>query len=138
MAKLTIRKFTSPDQRRPFADKGHVDVVELEIGTAGRAVFEPGWKWSTHVKPLAGTRSCQAAHSGYVVSGRMRVVMDDGQEADMEAGDCYYIPPGHDGWTLGNEACVCLDFTGMEDYARPAAERRAGQDAGEQQPPAMH
>lgn len=137
MAKLTIKKFASPDQRRPFVDRGHVDILELGDGTCGKAVFEPGWKWSKHVRPIAGTSSCQAEHSGYVVSGRMHLVMDDGQEADMEAGDCFYIPPGHDAWTVGNDACVCLDFTGMDQYARPAAERRTGAGAEPQQP-GMH
>lgn len=136
MAKLMVKRFSSPDERRPFVDKGHADILEFGEGSAGRAVFEAGWKWSKHVGPIAGTRSCMAEHSGYVVQGKMHLVMDDGQEGDIEAGDCFYIPPGHDAWTLGNEACICLDFTGMGQYARPAAERRTG--AGAEQQPGVH
>jgi len=64
------------------------------IGEIGRGTFEPGWKWSECVKPLAGTDSCQAAHTGYVVSGRMHVVMDDGSEAEVGPGSAIVIPPG--------------------------------------------
>jgi quercetin dioxygenase-like cupin family protein len=80
------------------------------------------------VKPLAGTKSCQASHSGYVLSGRMRIVMDDGQQIEVGPGDYAVIPPGHDAWTVGNEACVMLDVAGMENYARPS--REAGTGAG--------
>ncbi|HEX9289508.1 MAG TPA: cupin domain-containing protein, partial [Anaeromyxobacteraceae bacterium] len=106
MAQLIVRKFSSPDETRPFQAKGRVDILKFGEGVVGRAVFEPGWKWSTHVKPIAGTESCQAAHSGYVLSGRMHIVMDDGTEADMGPGDYAVIPPGHDAWTVGNETCV--------------------------------
>jgi len=106
-------------EHRPFKDsKGHLDVVETSSGAVGRAVFDAGWKWSEHVKPIANTDSCQAAHMGYVVSGAMRVVMDDGTQADFGPNDVMIVPPGHDAWTTGAEACVIIDWQGVADYAK--------------------
>jgi len=91
----------APEETRPFADgKGKLELVNIEAGPVGRATFEPGWKWSLHVKPIARTDSCQAAHLGYYVSGRMRVRMDDGEEAEFGPGDFAVIPPGHDAWIV--------------------------------------
>jgi quercetin dioxygenase-like cupin family protein len=115
---LEAKSLDSPDETRPFVDKGKTDVVKLGGVTVGRGVFEPGWRWSEHVKPIAGTDSCEAPHTGYVVSGRMRVVMDDGAEAEVGPGDAFVIAPGHDAWTVGDEACVLVDFSGMEHYAK--------------------
>jgi hypothetical protein len=135
MAGMLIKKFSSPDETRPFAAKGRADILQFGDGAVGRGVFEPGWKWSTHVKPIAGTRSCEAAHSGYVVSGRMHVVMDDGQEGEVGPGDYAVIPAGHDAWTVGSEPCVFVDFVGMERYARPGREARG--QAGEEHRPGL-
>ncbi len=118
MASVERKRFDSPDETRAFADKGHVELVNIGGGVVGRAVFEPGWRWSEHVKPIAGTDSCQAAHVGYVVSGQQVVRMDDGTELEFSAGDVVAIPPGHDGWVVGNEPCVVIDFAGMADYAK--------------------
>jgi uncharacterized cupin superfamily protein len=120
MAKLERKRFDEADETRPFRDKGHVELVSLGDGVVGRATFQPGWKWSDHVKPIAGTPSCQAAHVGYVLSGRQRILMDDGSELDISAGDVVSIPSGHDGWTIGDEPCVVLDFAGMANYAKPS------------------
>lgn len=118
MARAIVKKFSSADETRRFQAHGHVDLIKVEGGTVGRGVFEPGWRWSQDVKPIAGTKSCEASHSGYVLSGRMHIVMDDGQEADVGPGDYVVIPPGHDAWTIGDEPCVMLDVAGMENYAR--------------------
>ena len=90
-------------QPRSVEDK---DIVNLGEVTVGRAVFEPGWRWSENVKPIVGTDSCQVPHVGYVVSGRMVVRMDDGTEHEFGPGDAGTIPPGHDAWIEGDEACV--------------------------------
>jgi quercetin dioxygenase-like cupin family protein len=119
MAHVEVRSYASPDEVRPFAAKGRVEVVGLAGGTVGRAELEPGWRWSEHVKPIAGTASCQASHTGYCVSGRMMVRMDDGTEQEIGPGEVYVIPPGHDAWVVGDETCVQVDFTGMADFARP-------------------
>lgn len=118
MAGLESKTFDSPDEVREFQDHGRVELVNLDAGPVGKATFEPGWKWSADVKPIAGTDSCQAEHVGYCLSGRMKVVMDDGSERDIGPGEISYIPPGHDAWVVGDEACVMLDWAGMKDYAK--------------------
>ena len=119
MSGLVQKNFGNAEETRPFVDgKGHVDVVTMPDGVIGMAVFEPGWQWSKHVKPIAGTESCQAAHFGYAISGRMHVVMDDGESADFGPGDVMEIAPGHDAWVLGDEPCVMVDWQGFTDYAK--------------------
>jgi hypothetical protein len=121
------KSLNSPDEVRKF-DKGKVELVNVAGATIGRATFEPGWKWSTCVKPIANTNSCQAAHFGYQVSGTMMTRMDDGAEKTSKAGDVLNIPPGHDAWVVGNEAVVVLDFQGMVDYAKQGKARGAGSE----------
>ena len=119
MTGLIRKSPDSPEETRPFLDgKGQLELVGLESGVVGRATFEPGGRWSEHVKPLAGTDSCQAAHTGYFVSGRMTVVMDDGEELEYGPGDFAVMPPGHDAWTVGSEPCVVIDWQGFADYAK--------------------
>jgi mannose-6-phosphate isomerase-like protein (cupin superfamily) len=134
---MTVKKFSAPDEKRSFTDKGHAEILRFGGGVVGRGMFEPGWRWSTHVKPIAGTESCEASHAGYVVSGRMHIVMDDGEEADIGTGDYVEIPPGHDAWTVGNETCVIIDVSGMEHYARQDFATRTEATSGEQ-PTAHH
>lgn len=112
-----LKSLNSPDEVRKF-DKGKVELVRVGGAMVGRATFEPGWRWSTCVKPIAKTDSCQAAHYGYVISGTLGTRMDDGTEKIARAGDVLNIPPGHDGWVVGNEEVVLIDFQGMLDYAK--------------------
>jgi hypothetical protein len=118
--KAQVKHEGSQDETRPFAAKGHVDVHKLDRGMVMKGVFEPGWKWSEHVKPIAGTNSCQASHCGYVLSGRMKIVMDDGSSIDVGPGDFFEVAPGHDAWTIGTDPCVMVDWGGYEGYAKPA------------------
>ena len=111
------QNFDKPDETRSF-EKGRLDLITLGGTTIGRAVFEPGWKWSECVKPIAGTDSCQVAHTGYLISGHMHVVMDDGSEAYIEEGDMFVIAPGHDAWIIGSKPCVALDIQGASQYAQ--------------------
>jgi quercetin dioxygenase-like cupin family protein len=112
--------FDAPEEVRPFVGtSGQLELVNLESGAIGRATFNPGWRWSEHVKPIAGTHSCQAAHAAYFLSGRMRVVMDDGEEVEYGPGDVALMAPGHDAWTVGDEPCVVIDWQGFADYAKP-------------------
>ena len=120
MAGLEAKTFEQPDEVRQFQGHGHVDLVNLSVGQVGKATFEPGWKWSNDVKPIAGTDSCQAEHVGYCLSGRMVVRMDDGSEREYGPGDAFHMAPGHDAWVVGDEACVMLDWAGMSNYAKPA------------------
>ena len=88
MSGLIRKSLDAPEEVRRFeGDSGQLELVNLEAGPVGRATCMPGWRWSEHVKPIAGTDSCQAAHTGYFVSGRMKVVMDDGEEIEYGPGD---------------------------------------------------
>ncbi|TFV86372.1 DUF861 domain-containing protein [Oxalobacteraceae bacterium OM1] len=117
---LVQKRLSTPDEVRPFRDgMGQLSVYELGGSMLGRAEFKPGWRWSQHVKPIAGTDSCQASHTGVVLAGKMCVRMDSGEEVTYEEGDVFYMQPGHDAWVVGNETCVMYDFTGAERYAKP-------------------
>jgi uncharacterized cupin superfamily protein len=118
MAKMQKRTFSKPDETRTF-EKGKVEIIALEGITFGMATLEPGWKWSSCVKPIAKTDSCQAPHLQYLLSGRIRVKMDDGSEEEFGPGDLASIPPGHDAWIVGNDSVVAIDITGMGNYAKP-------------------
>ena len=115
--KAEHRDFRKPDEIREFP-KGRLELIKIGGATVGRAVFEPGWKWSTSVQPLAKTRSCEAPHFQYHVCGVLRILMDDGTEFDCRAGDVSLLPSGHDAWVIGNEPAVVVDFQGMIDYAK--------------------
>lgn len=119
MPGLVRKSLDSPEETRPFeGGTGQLQLVNTQEGVVGRATFSPGWKWSEHVKPIAGTDSCQAAHLGYFVSGRMKVVMEDGEEAEYGPGDFAAMAPGHDAWVVGDEPCVFIDWQGFADYAK--------------------
>jgi hypothetical protein len=118
MATLESKSFDKPDETRPFTGHGKMDLVQLSDGAVGKGVFEPGWRWSQDVKPIAKTDSCQARHLGYVLSGRMRVRMNDGTEAEVGPGDVFKVEPGHDAWVVGDEPCVMVDFAGAANYAK--------------------
>jgi hypothetical protein len=123
MKKMETKSFGVPDEVRKF-DKGKVELVNIGGATIGRAVFEPGWKWSTSVKPIVNTKSCEAPHFQYHVSGTLRVVMDDGAEKELKAGDVSLLPSGHDAWVVGNEPVVVVDFQGMVDYAKASKRKK--------------
>jgi hypothetical protein len=95
-----------------------VEIVNVGGSAIGRAIFEPGWKWSTSVQPLAKTQSCEAPHFQYQVSGTLEILMDDGTRLTSRAGDITLLPTGHDAWVVGNEPAVLVDFQGMVDYAK--------------------
>jgi hypothetical protein len=117
---LVRKPADQPDETRPFLDgKGKMQIYELGDHIVGKGEFEPGWKWSQHVKPIAGTDSCKAAHTGLILQGRMVVQMDDGSQVEYGPNDFFYMPPGHDAWIVGNERCVVIDVTGVAKYAKP-------------------
>jgi hypothetical protein len=120
MNKLVKKRFDVPDETRVIP-KGKVEVVKLNDFQAIRNTFEPGWRWSESVKPIAKTESCQVYHVIYVISGRLATRMDDGSTAELGPGEVGVIPPGHDGWVVGDVPCVNLDFGGSTAYAKPAS-----------------
>ena len=117
MAGIESKNVNSPDESRT-PDKTKVDVARVGGREVARMTLQPGWKWSECIKPVAKTASCQAEHVGYVVSGRLHVVHDDGTTRDLGPGDAYVITPGHDAWVLGQEAVVGLEFSSAATYAK--------------------
>jgi mannose-6-phosphate isomerase-like protein (cupin superfamily) len=119
MAGVESRDFGSPDETRT-PDKTRVDVIRMGQTTAARLAFEPGWRWSECIKPVAGTESCQLHHVGVVHEGRLGIRHDDGTEVEIGPGDAYVIEPGHDAWVVGDERFVGFEFESRaaEEYAK--------------------
>jgi mannose-6-phosphate isomerase-like protein (cupin superfamily) len=116
MPQVILKRFETPDETISF-EKGRFEKITLGGMTIGRAVYEPGWKWSTHVGSKTGATLCQVEHVGLVVSGRATAAMEDGTVIEMKPGDLFYIPPGHDSWVVGDDPYVSLHFLGAEKYA---------------------
>ena len=117
-ASMQKKNCSRPDEVREFP-QGRVELVMLGRVTFGRATLQPGWKWSTSIKPSVKTKSCEAAHLQYHISGKLAVHMDDGSEAEYGPGDVSLLPPGHDAWVVGDQPVVVIDVTGMSNYAKP-------------------
>lgn len=118
VSKLEAKSHDKPDEVRT-PKKTKVEVVRLPGFTIGRLSAEPGWRWSECIKPVVGTESCQVAHVGYAISGRITVRMNDGSQKTIGPGESYTIPPGHDAWVEGNERFVCIEVMSAEQYAKP-------------------
>ncbi|MFZ0014877.1 MAG: adenylate/guanylate cyclase domain-containing protein [Acidimicrobiia bacterium] len=110
MPRLQYKIFAKPDEVRTFPD-GRAEVVRLDESVVGRAVYEPGWRWSTAMPTIAGTVSCQLHHLGYSISGTIHVELDDGEAIDIPPDSVYEIPPGHDAWVVGDEPWVTVEWT---------------------------
>jgi len=117
MAAAEQKEFTSPDEVRTF-EKGKLELLNMNGGVIGRLTLEPGWRWSQHVKPVAGTEWCEAPHFQYHASGRIHIVMADGTEFEAGPGDVTMLPAGHDAWVVGNEPVVLIDWAGAANYAK--------------------
>ena len=115
MPRLQRKAFTTPDTVRRFP-AGRIDVVTLDELAVGRFVFQPGWRWSKDVAPVAGTPSCQHRHVGYTISGSLEVRMDDGTSLVIGPGEAYEIPPGHDAWVVGAEPWDSVEFTSAREF----------------------
>ena len=117
--KLETKSHDQPDEVRA-PDKTRVEVVRLEGFTIGRFTLQPGWRWSQCIKPVVKTDTCQVAHVGYCVSGRIVIKMDDGSQTTIIPGMSYTIPPGHEAWVEGNDPLVAIEVMSAEIYAKPA------------------
>jgi uncharacterized RmlC-like cupin family protein len=104
---------SSPDETITF-EKGKVEIAQVGGTSIGRGYFEPGWSWEKSIKPIAKTDTCQHPHTYYVISGRLKVALDDGTEEEFGRGDIAYVPPGHNSWVVGNEPLVIVDFIGFK------------------------
>ena len=121
MPRLQRKALSAPDLVRTFPF-GHVDIVNLDETYIARLSWEPGWRWSKDVKPIAKTESCEAPHFQYHVSGRLAIRMDDGTEFVAEPGDVTSLPSGHDAWVVGDEPAVVVDWFGATNYAKTPSE----------------
>jgi class 3 adenylate cyclase len=110
-AAIQQKSFDAPDEVRRFP-KGIVTLVRVGSLTIGRGILEPGFRWSTSLKPIQGTPSCQIHHLQLLVQGRFHVEMDDGETADIGPGDVFDVPPGHDVWVVGDEPVIVIDVLG--------------------------
>ncbi|HEX8141576.1 MAG TPA: cupin domain-containing protein [Pyrinomonadaceae bacterium] len=116
MMEIVLKRFEAPDETRVF-EKGKLEIVRLGGLTIGRASYEPGWKWTEHVSPIAGTPFCEVEHVGMVLKGRAVAAMMDGTEVELAAGSLFYVPPvPHDSWVIGDEPYISLHFLGAEQY----------------------
>jgi hypothetical protein len=115
-----LKKFNKPDEVREFP-KGKLELVKIGGATIGRATFEPGWRWSTSLKPIVKTDSCKAPHFQYHIAGTLMIQMDDGRTFEAKAGDLSLLPTGHDAWVVGDEPVVVVDFQGMLEFAKAGA-----------------
>ena len=102
------KRMSEPDRRQTFLDGSERAVVEVGRALIGRGVYRPGWRWSEHVRPLAGKDA--AEHTGLVLEGRLAVQGDDGRTMEVGAGEAFFVGPAHDAWVVGDEPCVALDF----------------------------
>ncbi len=116
MATAEHKDLNTPDETRTF-EKGKIELLNIGGGQVGRLTLEPVWRWSQHVKPIAGTEWCEAPHFQYHVAGRLHVVMADGTAFDADSGDVTALPSGHDAWVVGDEPVVVVDWSGASHYA---------------------
>jgi len=115
---VLLKRFEQPDETREF-ELGKFEIVRIAGVIIGRATYQPGWKWSEHVRPLAGTPFCEIEHVGLVISGRAVAAMIDGGIIDLTAGTLFYIPPiPHDSWVVGDQPYVSLHFLGADQYTK--------------------
>lgn len=118
MLEVILKQFDAPDETRLF-EKGKLEIVHIGGMTIGRASYEPGWKWSEHVSPIAGTALCEVEHVGMVLSGCAMAAMSDGTNIELTAGSLFYVPPvPHDSWVIGDEPYVSIHFLGADQYAK--------------------
>lgn len=117
MSQAEQRRFDTPDETRTFPF-GRVDVVKIGGADIGRLTLEPGWRWSDHVKPIAGTELCEAPHFQFHAAGVLGIRMADGSELEAHPGDVTALPHGHDAWVVGNEPVVVIDWWGASNYGK--------------------
>lgn len=118
MLEVILRRFEEPDEVREF-EKGRLELIHIGGMTVGRASYEPGWRWSEHVRPLAGTEFCEVEHVGMVLSGRATAAMAGGEVVELTPGSVFHVPASpHDSWVVGDEPYVSLHFLGASRYAK--------------------
>ena len=115
--KAEQKSFHTADETRTF-ERGTVDLINIGGSVIGRLTLQPGWRWSDHVKPIAGTELCEAPHFQYHAQGTLHILMADGSDFDARPGDVTALPQGHDAWVVGEEPVVLIDWWGASNYAK--------------------
>ncbi|HEX6281573.1 MAG TPA: cupin domain-containing protein [Nitrososphaera sp.] len=117
VSKLQKKSLNSPDELIT-SEKEKIELVNLGGFSIARVTLEPGWSWEKYVKPQEKTDSCQVPHTSLILSGRARTIMDDGTVVDSGPGDVAIVPPGHNTLVVGDEPCIVIDFSGIEEYIK--------------------
>jgi hypothetical protein len=113
-----LRRFDEPDEVRVF-EKGRYEIIHINAMSLGRAMYEPGWRWSQHIGAKIGQQRCCVEHLGYVLSGAATAAFEDGRIFELRAGDTFYISPEpHDSWVLGDTPYIALHMIGVSNYAK--------------------
>ena len=118
MSEHQVRSFSTPDDVID-AEGVRSEIVDLGGISVARNVHQPGWRWSTHVRPVVGTEWCQARHVGVVISGKLHVITEDGRQFDLDPGDAFHIQPGHDAWVVGDQPYETIDWIGARTWLSP-------------------
>ena len=117
LPEVILKRFETPDEVRVF-EKGRLELVTVGSQVVGRATYQPGWKWSTHVGPTVGAERCSVEHVGMVLSGTATVAFDDGRVVELTEGSLFYVPAvPHDSWVVGDRPYVSLHLAGAQHYA---------------------
>ena len=117
MPKIQIKSFDTPDEQQEV-NMASVATVHMPGGPVERSTLKPGWRWSEHIKEMAGTDLCEVNHFGYIISGQLGIRMKDGAEHIVRAGDVFAVSAGHDGWVVGDEPVVILDWGATTDLGK--------------------
>lgn len=118
MLEVILKNFENPDEVREF-EKGRFEIININGMTIGRAIYEPGWKWSEHVGAAMGARFCEVEHLGMVISGKATAAIENQEIVHLTEGSIFYVPPApHDSWVIGDEPYVSLHFLGAEKYTK--------------------
>jgi class 3 adenylate cyclase len=129
MARLQRKSLRRPEEIRPLG-RGRLELVELGEAAIGRVTYQPGWRWSEDLRGIVGTESCEVHHIGFVLSGTLRVQMDDGSTIDLMPEDAFEVPPGHDAWVVGDEPFVAVDSLGRRYFGKPPDDDDEGRTLG--------
>jgi quercetin dioxygenase-like cupin family protein len=109
MGVLENRAFGNGDEVTTVP-RGRIEVMDIAGRRVGRVTYEPGWRWQTHMKPVIGGEACPLRHVGVTISGHLHVRTNDGREVDLRPGEVFVIEPNHEGWVVGDEPWVSIDF----------------------------
>ena len=116
--KIQIKNLEASPDEVLESEKEKIELVSLGDLTVARVTLQPGWSWEKYVKPKVNTKSCEVPHTSYIISGRMKTVMDDGTEVEGGPGGVAVVPPGHNSWVVGDEPAVIIDFAGVNEYVK--------------------